>query len=135
FHGSLLLLFSLSSHFSPSQKNDAHPLRWWGVTKLVSSTILSDERKQQESKQATLESASQYSNAHFIEANVSYLERMDGPSRPSIRCRQQADRQRLPPRFLRSARLTSACACLSARPSTSWPLSVLRHAKPSSSCG
>src|SRR5437868_12350209 len=25
FHGSLLLLFSLSYHFSPSQKNDAHP--------------------------------------------------------------------------------------------------------------
>jgi len=41
--------------------------RWWGVTKLVSSTILSGERKQQESKQAALEPVSQFSTAHFIE--------------------------------------------------------------------
>ena len=37
------------------------------MTKLVSSTILSGERKQQESKQATLESVSQFSTARFIE--------------------------------------------------------------------
>ncbi len=47
--------------------------RWWSVTKLVSSAILSGERNLQESKQATLELVSRCSTARFIEANASYL--------------------------------------------------------------
>ena len=58
---------AVNKKFEPSTN------RWWGVTKLVSSTILSGERKQQENKQATLKSVSQFSTAYLIEANASFL--------------------------------------------------------------
>src|SRR5438270_13511989 len=67
-------MYLKGSDYSGEQKDEPSTPRWWGVTKLVSSTILSGERKQQESKQATLESVSQFSTARFIEANVSFKE-------------------------------------------------------------